>query len=99
MSNEFNSPCPLCQTPATFVQIDLRRKHFKCSSCTEYVLWRKAETLLAAKAWTTKERFAAKVREAIEPEFIHVISGPTPNSEPHVELQVRAQLRSEALAP
>lgn len=28
--------CPLCDTLATFVQINQERKHFKCPTCSEF---------------------------------------------------------------
>jgi predicted RNA-binding Zn-ribbon protein involved in translation (DUF1610 family) len=90
--------CPLCNMAAQFSQIDLQRKHFKCSSCGEYLLWREAEKWLNGRATTTLEHYAKYVRANQGPDVLYVISAPLPDSPPHIEIEGNARSRSEALA-
>ena len=98
MINADSEICPLCTGPANFIHVDLRRKHFKCKLCTEFVLWRSAESRLRGSAKQTLQNLAAACRQTTNPEYIYVIKDPKDATQPHVDLQGEAQLRSMALA-
>lgn len=92
-----DSPCPLCQGQAQFSQIAFNRKHFKCPSCTEYVLWSLAEQSLHKRTPSHLQDLSNAARATTRPGFIYVISGPTEDN-PHLDIQASAQPRSTALA-
>ena len=98
MSSPVTETCPLCAGPATFTQVDLRRKHFKCAVCTEFVLWRAAERRLLTKDRQTHQKLADACRKTTDPSYIYVITGRKDGSPPHVDIEGEAQLRSKALA-
>ena len=99
MNSPVNEICPLCAGPAEFIQINLHRKHFKCQSCTEFVLWRNVEGHLARMASSERQKFSASAKATTNPNYIYVISSRLPKSPPHIDIEGRVLLRSEALAP
>lgn len=96
---QFQQDCPLCGAPAHFESLDFgRRKHFKCPSCTEFVIWHDAEQAIDKWALTTLQRCSEGARATTDPTHIFAITGWTPGQPPHIEMQVGPQLRSKALA-
>jgi hypothetical protein len=89
--------CPLCRTQAVFEQVDLWRKHYRCSRCTEFVLWKNAESRLRKSAVQTLERFSVAASQTTDPLYIYVIQGHSDDAPPHVDLQGAAVQRLEAL--
>jgi predicted RNA-binding Zn-ribbon protein involved in translation (DUF1610 family) len=96
VSSSNPAECPLCHSQAEFTVIDAKRKHFRCQSCGEFVLWRTAEARLKSSAQQTRGKFAAEVRKTTNAEYIYVIRGSSEDALPHVDLQGESQLRAKA---
>jgi hypothetical protein len=89
-----NADCPLCAEQASFEQMDRSRKHFKCSSCFEFVILREAESALRTSANTAKDKLATEAKATTDPEHIYVIAANLPDSHPDVHLTGRVLRRS-----
>lgn len=98
MPREIPTTCPLCDQPAWYLQVDLRRKHFKCATCTEFVIWREVEARITARAESTRRSFSDAARATTDPDHIYVISGRLTESPPPIDLEGSCQLRIMALA-
>ena len=99
MSDSEESTCPLCDGPTQSADVGWTRRHFKCQLCTEFVLWRSVEGPLARMVRSERQNLSAAAKATTNVNFIYVISGRLPESPPHIDIEGRPQLRSEALAP
>src|SRR5574343_194593 len=91
--------CPLCHSSASFNVVDMRRKHLRCQTCGEFVLWRAAERRLQSSAAQTLEMLSREARNTTDKNYLYVIRGPSSDSAPHVDLQGEALPREDALGP
>lgn len=89
--------CPLCFSQAELNQIDLSRMRFRCARCTEFVLWRSAETRLKNSAEQTLLALSVAAQSTTDPAYVYVIRGQNETALPHIDLQGQPILRSKAL--
>jgi hypothetical protein len=75
----------------------MRRKHFRCSACGQFVLWAVAEARLRSSAQQTLQQLSQAVRDTTNEKYIYVIRGSSEDAPPQVDLQGEAILREEAL--
>ena len=99
MTTQVTTECPLCHSNASFSAIDTRRKHLRCPTCGEFVLWRAAEGRLQRSAAQTLEMFSREARSTTNKDYLYVIRGSSSDSPPHVDLQGEALPRAAALDP
>jgi predicted RNA-binding Zn-ribbon protein involved in translation (DUF1610 family) len=66
--------CPLCSAPAEYQLIDYdMRKHFRCPSCVEFIITRRAETLLENSIPQWRERYSEMAKKSEEGKILDIM--------------------------
>ena len=74
MRDTHNQNCPLCSTPAEYQLIDYdKRKHFRCSTCVEFVITQRAEALLSKAIPQWREKYSAMAKKCEEGKILDIM--------------------------
>ena len=88
--------CPLCGTEAEFTRSDFgKRKHFNCSSCSEFIITLSAENRLSTSIPEWRKQMAASAKSSSPDNILEIktVAIPGKSSDLVAEYIPRSTLR------